>query len=82
MAKNLRAKIPEGDRLVLCDRNEKATTQFVQEASCPSSNNGPPRSAINIEVADNPREVVEKSVSSALYPLHSPLFHMMSMFYR
>jgi hypothetical protein len=65
MAKNLRAKMPEGDRLVICDRNEKATSRFVQEASGPSSNNGAPRTAINIEVADTPRDVVEKSVSPA-----------------
>lgn len=68
MAKNLRAKIPEGDRLVIYDRNEEATTQFVHEVAAPSADLGTnPRRDIDTEVAVTARRVVERSVSLALY---------------
>lgn len=68
MAKNLRAKIPEGDQLVIYDRNEEATTQFVREVAAPGSELGTtPTRHSNTEVAVTARGVVETSVSPALY---------------
>ncbi len=55
MAKNLRAKIPASDLLVVHDRNTEATTRFIEEA------NGDGKGA-NTEVASTPRIVAEKSV--------------------
>lgn len=50
MARNLRAKIPEQDTLIICDANPETTAKFVVEGS-----------GKKIEVAD-PRTVAEKSV--------------------
>ena len=52
MAKNLRAKIPASDTLVIHDRNEDATARFVQEVG----NTG------GLEVEASPRKVAEKAV--------------------
>ena len=59
MAKNLRAKIPATDKLVICDRNQEATSSFVQEAEAGSSG------AQEIEVVSTPRKVAEQAVSDA-----------------
>lgn len=53
MANNLRAKIPTGDTLLIYDRNTDATKKFLAEAAQGKA----------VEVAENPREVAEKSVS-------------------
>ena len=59
MAKNLRAKIPEGDTLFIHDRNTEATSNFVKEV------------VTGVEVLGTPREVAQKSVSiSTLHLLH------------
>ena len=50
MAKNLRAKIPKKDTLLINDRNTEATDKFVQEVGD------------GVVVAKSPREVAEKSV--------------------
>ena len=55
MAKNLRAKIPASDTLIIHDRNAEATTNFLQHAGGESK---------GIEVASSPRAVAEKSVSA------------------
>lgn len=57
MAKNLRAKIPKTDKLVVCDRNSEATSSFVKEAGAGSSG------AQEIEVVSTPRKVAEQAVS-------------------
>lgn len=51
MAKNLRAKIPEGDSLTVFDVNAATLERFVKEAQ-PG----------NVTVAKAPREVVENAV--------------------
>jgi hypothetical protein len=51
MAKNLRTKIPSDDVLMIQDVNTAATKQFVDELS-----------SYNVVVAENPRQVAEKSV--------------------
>lgn len=63
MAKNLRARMPEGDTLVICDRNTEATSKFIEEVA--------DRKGQGIEVVNTPRELAERSVSAALYLLHS-----------
>ena len=55
MAKNLRAKIPASDTLIIHDRNTEATTNFLQHVGGESK---------GTEVASSPRVVAEKSVSA------------------
>ncbi|CAF9928391.1 MAG: hypothetical protein HETSPECPRED_006822 [Heterodermia speciosa] len=55
MAKNLRAKIPATDKLVICDRNQEATSSFLQDAEASSSG------AQEIEVVTTPRKVAEQA---------------------
>ncbi|KMO99862.1 3-hydroxyisobutyrate dehydrogenase [Coccidioides immitis RMSCC 2394] len=50
MAKNLRAKIPESDTLLICDSNPDATKRFTAE-----------QSGKRIEVASSPRELAGRS---------------------
>lgn len=81
MAKNLRAKIPATDTLVIYDRNTDATKRFAEEVGIAAPSAGAPEKGTGIEVAGGPREVAEKSVrhpppTSVSYPVH-----MMSMFY-
>lgn len=59
MAKNLRAKIPEGDSMTVFDVNTAAVERFVKEAE-PS----------NVTVAKAPREVVENSVRTPFHSAH------------
>ena len=64
MAKNLRAKIPASDALIIHDRNKEATGSFVNEVGIagdsPSANNE--LGLMGIEVASTPRAVAEKAV--------------------
>ena len=53
MAKNLCTKIPASDTLIIHDRNENATTRFVQELGNTGS---------GIEVSSSARGVAEKAV--------------------
>lgn len=55
MAKNLRAKIPTSDKLIICDRNTQATDNFLHEAAASSAGGG------GIEVVKTPRQVAEQS---------------------
>ncbi|EEP75317.1 3-hydroxyisobutyrate dehydrogenase [Uncinocarpus reesii 1704] len=68
MARNLRAKIPESDTLVICDANPESTQRFVAE-----------HSNQRVEVASNPREVAEKAgtvITSLPEPQHvKGVFH-------
>ena len=70
MAKNLRAKIPEGDILVIHDVNKAATAKFVEDVGT------------GVEVLETPREVAERSVSRSVHGSSNRKVHMMSMFYR
>ena len=63
MAKNLRAKIPKTDKLVICDRNTDATDRFVQEAGAGAEGDR------EIEVVKTPRKVAEQAVSGS--PCHN-----------
>ncbi|EER24708.1 hypothetical protein D8B26_004932 [Coccidioides posadasii str. Silveira] len=68
MAKNLRAKIPESDTLLICDSNPDATKRFTAE-----------QSGKRIEVASSPRELAERSetiITSLPEPQHvKGVFH-------
>lgn len=70
MAKNLRARIPEGDRLVIYDRNEDTTSRFLHEISHSNPDRETFQRGTVTEVASQARKVVEKSVS---LPFHGPL---------
>lgn len=83
MARNLRAKIPETDTLVIHDRNAEAATKFLQEVGISASSMGAEGKNINIEIASTPRGVAEKSVRPSRHVVCRRYFiHMMSMFYR
>ena len=64
MAKNLRAKIPASDTLIIHDRNKAATANFMHEVGIardnPTSNNQ--MGLMGIEVATSPRAVADKAV--------------------
>ncbi len=61
MAKNLRAKMPKEDTLVINDQNTETTAKFVEEVGD------------GVEVAKSVRELAEKSVrQSFISPLHYP----------
>jgi hypothetical protein len=64
MAKNLRAKIPETDELLICDTNSAATDSFLKEMD-----------STRVKVTQNPRQVAEKSVSEIAASFY---FRMMS----
>ncbi|KAI9753913.1 MAG: hypothetical protein M4579_004934 [Chaenotheca gracillima] len=61
MAKNLRARIPATDTLVVHDLNPAATEKFVQEVGIAAATAGATPKGTGIEIAENPREVAEKS---------------------
>lgn len=63
MAKNLRAKIPATDTLVIRDVNEDATKRFVQETREAARSSGAGDDTTQVVVAQNAREVAEQSVS-------------------
>ncbi|EPS33035.1 hypothetical protein PDE_07996 [Penicillium oxalicum 114-2] len=60
MAKNLYAKIPASDTMIIRDVNEAAATQFVAEAQ-ETAHSGANAVQGRIEIAKNAREVAEKS---------------------
>lgn len=61
MAKNLRAKIPPSDLLTVYDVNTSATKQFAEELGIVASNTDAPGKGTGIHLANDPREVAEKS---------------------
>jgi hypothetical protein len=66
MAKNLRAKIPETDTLIVCDTNPHATKKFAEEVGIVVSSTNTPGKGTGIHIAENPKEVAHKAVR------HSP----------
>jgi len=64
MAKNLRAKIPAADTLVIRDVNEGVMERFVKEARETAKSAGVAEDAYKVEIAGCAREVAEKSVSA------------------
>ena len=64
MAKNLRAKIPASDSLIIYDRNKDATANFIQEVGIARENStsNNEMGLMGIEIATSPRAVAEKAV--------------------
>lgn len=62
MAKNLRAKIPASDTLIIRDINEDAMKRFVAESQEAARSTGAGAGESLVEIAENAREVAEKSV--------------------
>lgn len=64
MAKNLRAKIPASDTLIIHDRNKEATASFIHEVGIArdNSNSNNEMGLMGIEIANSPRAVAEKAV--------------------
>jgi hypothetical protein len=67
MAKNVRAKIPETDSLVIFDTNAATTKRFVEEVGIAASSTGAPGKGTGIEIARHPREVAEKAVRCSVF---------------
>ena len=61
MAKNLRAKIPADDTLVVRDVNPDAMTRFVEEAKNDAKSLGV-KDGWKVETAESARDVADKSV--------------------
>lgn len=77
MARNLRAKIPRSDTLVVYDRNAETSAKFAQEIGAEVKGG-------NIEVATSSRVIAQKSVSQLSYSYLSLSFisndeHVLSM---
>ncbi|KAJ5760391.1 hypothetical protein N7520_007547 [Penicillium odoratum] len=73
MAKNLRAKIPASDTLIVRDVNEEAARRFLTEAKEIAHKDGAGADEMRVEIAANAREVAEKStviISSLPQPEH------------
>lgn len=64
MAKNIRAKIPATDTLVVRDVNEDAAKRFAEEARETAKSIGAAEDTYKVEIGGCAREVAEKSVSS------------------
>jgi len=65
MAKNLRAKIPASDTLIIRDVNEAAAKRFVAEVQETARSSGAGADDYRVEIATTAREIAEKSVSNA-----------------
>lgn len=62
MAKNLRAKIAESDTMLIHDVNPAVTKKFAEEVG-------------KVSIAENVREVAEKTVREMLIPRPNTLFN-------
>ena len=84
MAKNLRAQIPNDDKLLVFDRDREASSKFVQEVGIAATSVGAESKGTIIEVVNSPREVAENSVSMAFsYGVSGDCaVPVMSLFYR
>lgn len=60
MAKNLRAKIPASDTLLIHDINTETTEKFMTESDQLAKVE---KNALQVDIAECPREVAERSVS-------------------
>ena len=72
MANNLRAKIPASDTLIVRDVNEDVMKRFAAEARETAQSNGACPNECQVEIAQNAREVAEKSVRGYLLRGSSP----------
>ena len=68
MALNLRAKMPASITLIVLDVNDEAMKRFVEENEAAAKISGAGAGSRQIEIAQNAREVAEKSVSDKKMP--------------
>ncbi|KAJ5718491.1 hypothetical protein N7488_004137 [Penicillium malachiteum] len=61
MAKNLRAKIPATDTLIVRDINGEASKRFIAEVQEAASTSGAATNENQVHIAENARELAEKS---------------------
>jgi hypothetical protein len=66
MAKNLRAKIPASDTLIVRDVNQDNAQRFTEEARQEARNAGAAEDEWKVEVARCARDVADKSVSRSV----------------
>jgi len=78
MALNLRAKMPASITLIVLDVNDKAMKRFVEENEAAAEILGADAGSMQIEIAQNAREVADKSVCGKEMPKF--LFHWLSCF--
>lgn len=72
MAKNLRAKIPKSDSLIIYDVNQTASSRFIEEVGIATSTLGDHEGSIKI--AGGVQEVAENSVrQSSFLPTICPI---------
>lgn len=62
MAKNLRAKLPESDTLVIFDQNPDVLTKFQTEVGIAATGAGASAKGTGITIAESSRDAAEKSV--------------------
>lgn len=63
MAKNLRAKIPASDTLIVRDINQDTAKRFAEEAKADAKAQGAKEGSYTVEIADSARQIADKSVS-------------------
>lgn len=62
MARNLRMKLPDTDKLIVLDINRDVMGRLVTETKEASRKDGKPDNARQVDFAQNAREVAEKAV--------------------
>ncbi len=65
MARNLRAKIPERDTLIVHDQKREVAQKFKEEVGIAAAGAGAQGKGNAVEVSDSPRELAEKSVRTS-----------------
>ena len=69
MAANLRAKIPPGDKLLVNDKDQGATSAFIEAHQAGQGSD----QANGVEMVTDVREVAERSVRIKLLLINFPL---------
>lgn len=66
MAKNLRAKIPTSDTLIIIDECHDVMIRFIEENRKAAESSAARTNSRKVEIARNARELAEKSVSGIM----------------
>lgn len=72
MAKNLRAKIPASDTLIVRDVNQDTAKRFVEESKADAKAQGAREGSFKVEIAENARDIADKSVSACFCHCRGP----------
>ncbi|KAL9101979.1 MAG: hypothetical protein Q9163_002808 [Psora crenata] len=68
MAKNLQAKLPPTDTLIVYDRKTETTSKFAQEVAHGASRDGAGEKGAKVEIGSSVRQAAEKSVRAEDFP--------------